>query len=331
MMIMKRLFPLLLLGNLTLFSCGGNSVKIPDPYRLSLAYHASFKILWITDIHWGYAEDNPNYDIETTHLKEMISSAKDKENPDLLVLTGDTFRTASSAQVISLLSLIDSYNIPWAFTYGNHDTESFSAYRYYINDQVAKCKNQVFVDVKNDAYTGLTNYYIDLTANEKTVYRLFIIDSNTYQNPEEEGSGYDIIHQDQLDHLKEINKSRNDGAPGLAFFHIPLTEFTAAYQGYKMGLYSGQGENGEAVCSPYTNNGAYEVLKSINVKAACCGHDHKNYSDINYKNEMIFSYGLKASDLDYHTEGLYGYKIIELPEDSTQFSLNCFKMVKSPY
>jgi Predicted phosphohydrolases len=331
MVVMKRCLPLLLLGNLALISCGGNAVKTADHYRLNMAYHASFKILWITDIHWGYAEDNPNYDAETKHLKGMIASAKEKENPDLLVLTGDAFRNASSAQVGELLSLIDSYSIPWAFTYGNHDTETFSTYRYYINDQIAKCKNQVFVDVKNDAYTGLTNYYIDLTKENKTVYRLYIIDSNTYQNPDQEGSGYDVIHQDQLDHLKEISKTQNDGAPGLAFFHIPLTEFTAAYQGYKLGLYQGQGENGEAVCGPYTNNGAYDVLKAINVKAACCGHDHKNYSDINYKNEMIFSYGLKATDLDYHSENLYGYKTIELPEDPSQLSLACFKTIKYLY
>jgi len=328
---MKRKLALFFLMGLSLFSCGGNNVKTVDPYRLNMAFHSSFKILWITDIHWGWSEDQPDYQIETSHLNGMIASAKEKEAPDLLVLTGDSFRTASNAQVNELLSLIDSSGIPWAFTYGNHDTESFSAYRYYINEQINKCKNQVFVDVKNDAYTGLANYYIDLVKDGKTVYRLFIIDSNTYQNPEQEGSGYDVIHSDQLDHLKAINESQNDGAPGLAFFHIPLTEFTAAYQGYKLGLYEGQGENGEAVCSPYTNNGAYDVLKSINIKAACCGHDHKNYSDINYKNEMILSYGLKATDLDYHSENLYGYKTITLPEDSSQFSLASFKTVKYLY
>jgi hypothetical protein len=67
---------------------------------------------------------------------------------------------------------------------------------------------------------------------------------------------------------------------------------------------------------------AYEVFKSINVKACFCGHDHKNYSDIFYKNEMILSYGLKATDLDYHAENLFGYKIITLPENPAEFSLS---------
>ena len=46
---------------------------------------------------------------------------------------------------------------------------------------------------------------------------------------------------------------------------------------------------------------------------------------------MILSYGLKATDLDYHSENLYGYKTITLPEDSSQFSLASFKTVKYLY
>jgi 3',5'-cyclic AMP phosphodiesterase CpdA len=313
-----------LLGAALLLSMtmGCAKASVADPYRLEMAYREGFSILWLNDIHWGWNEDNPDYQVEKSHLNGMISSAIAAHKPDLLVLTGDSFRTATTLQVNELLDLIDGYGLPWAFTYGNHDTESFSTYRYYINEQILKRKNPKFVDVKNDDLTGLTNYYIDLMKDDKVLYRLYIIDSNTYQDPNQEGSGYDVIHAEQLEHLKTINATRNDGAAGLAFFHIPLTEFTAAYQGYKMGLFPGQGDNGEAVCSPYKNNGAYEVFKSINVKACFCGHDHKNYSDIFYKNEMILSYGLKATDLDYHAENLFGYKIITLPENPAEFSLS---------
>lgn len=298
-----------------------------DPYRLEMAYHAGFSILWLTDIHWGYMDDNPDYAMEKAHLSGLMSSAIAAHKPDLLVLTGDSFREATTLHVNELLDLIDSYGIAWAFTYGNHDTESFSTYRYYINEQILKRKYSKFVDVKNDSLTGLANYYIDLVKDKAVLYRLFILDSNTYQDPNQEGSGYDVIHQEQLEHLKAVNADRNDGATGLAFFHIPLTEFTAAYQGYKLGLFQGKGENGEAVCSPYQNNGAYDVFKAINVKACFCGHDHKNYSDIFYKNEMILSYGLKATDLDYHAENLFGYKIITLPENPADFSLNSIASV----
>jgi len=310
-----------------LFVMGCAKTPVNDPYRLEMVYHADFSILWLTDIHWGYMEDNPDYVVEKAHLDGMITSAIASHKPDLLVLTGDSFRKATALQVNELLDLIDDYGIPWAFTYGNHDTESFSSYRYYINEQILKRKKSEFVDVKNDNLTGLSNYYIDLVKDKTVRYRLFIIDSNTYRNPNQESSGYDVIHEEQLEHLKTINATRNDGATGLAFFHIPLSEYAAAYQGYKIGLYPGKGENGEAVCSPYENNGAYDVFKSINIKACFCGHDHKNYSDIFYKNEMILSYGLKATDLDYHAENLFGYKIITLPENPAKFSLDSIESV----
>jgi len=317
----KRTSLALGLAALLAVSCSASSGPLSDPYRLKMDFHDGFTILWLTDIHWGWTEDNPDYEKERLHLSGMIEEAKKNQSPDLLVLTGDSFRTATQLQVNELLDIIDSFDIPWAFTYGNHDTESFSAYQYYINDQIVKRKNQVFVDVKNDGLTGLANYYIDLVSEEKAIYRLYIIDSNSYG-----GTGYDVIHQDQLDHLQSIYRTAGDNAPGLAFFHIPLTEFSSAYQGYQLGMFQGRGSNGEAVSSPYTNNGAYDVFKSINVKACFCGHDHKNFSDVYYKNEMILSFGAKATDLDYHTEGLYGYKIITLPQNPASFSLGNIQM-----
>lgn len=316
----KKLWPLWPLVGTLLLSCGGGAssgTPSVDPYKKEMAFHANFRILWLTDIHWGWSEETTDYEVETTHLKGMIQEAKSVYAPDLIMLTGDSFRSASQFQVNELLDIVDSFDIPWAFAYGNHDTETFSSYLYYINDQIMKRKHAVFADVKNDELTGLANYYINLTKDGSTVYRLYVVDSNSYP---QSASGYDVIHQDQLDHLKSIYESAADQAPGLAFFHIPVTEFTAAYQGYQLGMYKGQGANGEEVCSPYMNNGAYSFFKSLNVKGLFCGHDHKNYSDVYYKDEMILSYGLKATDLDYHTEGLYGYKIIELPADPMEFT-----------
>jgi len=322
---MKKPYSLLTLSLIAVMavSCGSTSrEKAIDPYRLEMPFHDDFTILWLTDIHWGWSEDGTDYEKETIYLRRMIQEAKDKHKPDLMALTGDSFRNASQLQVSELLGIIDSFAIPWAFTYGNHDTETFETYQYFINDQIAKCRNKMFVDVKNDNLTGLANYYIDLTSSSKVVYRLYLIDSNAYG-----GTGYDVIHPDQLDHLKKIYSTAIEPVPGLAFFHIPLTEYAAAYQGYQNGMYEGQGDNGEKVCSPYTNNGAYGVLKSINIKACFCGHDHKNFSDVYYKNEMILSYGVKATDLDYHTEGLFGYKIITLPQNPASFSLENIHML----
>ena len=134
---------------------------------------------------------------------------------------------------------MDAYDLPWAFTYGNHDLTPFLAKPNFINEQIVKSKNSVFVDIENDNITGLANYYINLKEKDKTIYRLYLIDSNSYRVPSDEGSGYDIIHDDQLTHIKNIVDFEGQ-VPGLAFFHIPLKEYSSAYLGYIKGNYEGQ-------------------------------------------------------------------------------------------
>jgi predicted MPP superfamily phosphohydrolase len=304
-------------------------------YALEMPYHDNFKILWLSDIHWGWQEDNPDYAVEAKRLKAMFEQAKEEENPDLMVLTGDSFRQATKENVNELLGLIDNCQIPWAFTFGNHDNETFLNEPNFISREIKKCKYAKYLDVEGDELTGEGNYYLNLKENNDTLYRLYFIDSNTYkdanENPGSETGGYDVIHADQLTHLRNICQYEGSKPPSLVFFHIPLWEYVDAYAGYMSKTYSGQGYNGESVSRPYENNGTYKVLKDINVKAVFCGHDHKNYSDIFYKNETILSYALKATDLDYHSENTFGYKVITLPKTQKELTYQNFKTVFFPY
>jgi len=321
MKISKKITSVLAFASLILSGCGeADGVK---KYSLDLDYKEDFRILWLTDIHYGQGIiDKQN---ELAHLKTMI---EDANNPDLMILTGDTFWEESASDVDDLIFFIDSFNIKWAFTYGNHDLEPFDGLdTYYINRKISETKNKVFIDYENDDIDGLTNYYINLKEGEKTIYRLYIIDSNSYNAD----GDYDIIHRNQLEHLININKKEADNAPGLAFFHIPLWEFADAYKGYKEGIYTGREVNEEDCCVGYKNNGAYSVMNSINIKGCFAGHDHVNDSDINYKDEMILSYGLKGSDLCYYDNVLIGYKMITLPKDSSKFSLDCISNHYFPY
>lgn len=293
-------------------------------YALSLTFHDNFRIVWLTDIHWGNKTSGADYSVERDHLDKIITSAKAKSTPDLLVLTGDVFQNATEEEVTSFFTLLDAYDLPWAFTYGNHDLTPFLAKPNFINEQIVKSKNSVFVDIENDNITGLANYYINLKEKDKTIYRLYLIDSNSYRVLSDEGSGYDIIHDDQLTHIKNIVDFEGQ-VPGLAFFHIPLKEYSSAYLGYIKGNYEGQGKNKEDPCPGYTNNGAYALFSSLGIKGCFCGHDHKNYSDINYENKMILSYGLKATDLDYYDPEELGYKEIFLPAKTENFSIQDIK------
>lgn len=307
-----------------------------DKYKKTMYYHDDFKILWLTDLHFGNPTNTKDYDEikEYTHLKAMIEEAG---IVDLIMLTGDVFDGETEAQVDTFITFMDLFNTKWAFTFGNHDLETMQDNPFYINKKIMESKNAVYVDYEDDEIDGYTNYYINLVSNNKNIYRLFLVDSNANKPTAAGGdSVYDIIHDNQLDHLALINKTENDSAPGLAFFHIPLREYNNAYIGYTASpqVYAGQGEKREYAGFGYKNNGAYRIMQENGVIGTFVGHAHNNDFDIDYfddNNHMEMSFGLKGTDLNYNDGDLIGYKIITLPNDPGSFDHTCIKEYKKGY
>lgn len=315
----KKLSLFLLLPLLT--SCGStNKIKYDkEDYRLTMEFkEETFVIEQITDLHYG----------SYSNIEEINNFVKNKlidKDADLLILTGDSFLSATKNIVDNLISLLDEIGIPYAFTYGNHDLQGIYHY-YYINEKLMESKVAKFIDYKDDDLDGLANYYIDLVDNDKTYYRLYIIDSNSYYFSNFTYK-YDVIHDDQLEFIKEVSK---DNVKGLAFFHIPLVEYVDAYNGYKEGKYEGFGDNLEASCIGYKNNGAFDIFKEANILGTFVGHDHLNYSSIDY-NGMILSYGVKSSKEIYNDDEILGYKKITLNKNEEGFSLSNIENVFLSY
>ncbi|MFA6861630.1 MAG: metallophosphoesterase [Bacilli bacterium] len=287
-------------------------------------YKKGFRILWLTDIHLGNPTNTYDYNEEKeyTHLRAMIENAN---NPDLIVLTGDVFERETIDQVDAFVAFIDSFNIKWAYTNGNHDPSVLIKDKFYINRKIMAAKNSLFVDYENDDLYGLTNYFINLVSNNKTVYRLYMVDSNSAEPMDsiKGDSDADVIHLDQLQHITKINQDQANNAAGLSFFHIPLREYVNAYQGYSDKLYDGFGAKKDNIGYGYVNNGAYTVMKEAGVIATFAGHNHGNDFDVDYfddDNHMVLSCGLKGTDLNYYDPDLVGYKVITLPEDPTTFT-----------
>ena len=295
-----------LLFLLLLSSCGKKTYQVED-YRLTLEYHNSFNIVQWTDLHVGLQSDtNEVFNLLT---KQVENSRLLFGETDLLILTGDTFMGADKKQVRDTFRFIDSLEIPFAFTYGNHDLHS-SYSKYYIQDTIMKCKNALFIDYKDDDLTGMTNYFIDLVSNDKTEYRIYIIDSNSY-HADMFSLDYDVIHEDQIKHMENI-ASTYGKVPSLAFFHIPFYEFDVAYNLYLKDEIKGSGTHDEPVSYPYKKTDAYQRMKDINVKGMFVGHDHVNDTTLDY-HDTILSYGLKSTHEIYSDR--IGYTWINLKGD----------------
>ena len=344
----KRIFAVLLVLAV-LFSLTGCSHSTDksypvSEYRTTMQYYEDFKILQISDLHLGIETD-------LAHQLEIVKNAIRTEEPDLIILTGDNFMYTSKGVVRSLVSTLNAECesmtakrggrlTKFTLTFGNHDNQGDYS-RYFINDvissyvtsdgnEIADKKFAAFVDFEDDDLFGLTNFYIDLvddrTKSLDTVdvkYRVHIIDSNTYHfmGPDYD---YDVIHDEQLDHAINIYEqaTADKNYIGMAFFHIPLSEYEDVREAYIHAAdpsLIGQGEFRENALSGYTNNGSYEKLRKANIIAYFCGHDHINYGDFIHNADSdeiseraIFSFGVKSSNQLYHDEDIMGYKTITL-------------------
>ena len=314
----------------------GNKTYSVEKYRTTMQFYDDFKILQLTDLHFGIETD-------IALQLDIVKNAIEEANPDLIILTGDNFMYSTKGIVKTLFSFLNDECkaltekrgrlTKFTVTFGNHDNQGDYS-RYFINevvssyattdgDEIKDSKYAAFIDFEDDDIFGLTNFYIDLVDRQGDTldvkYRIHIIDSNSYHfvGPDYD---YDVIHTSQLKHAKNIyaNTTKDDTYIGLAFFHIPLYEYQEAWKNYESSNSNGQGEFREDALYAYENNGAYKALHDANIIGFFCGHDHINYGDFIYKNEAIFSYGVKTTNQLYHDTDMIGYKTITLKDLSKE-------------
>ena len=179
--------------------------------------------------------------------------------------------------------------------------------------------------------TGLGNYCIKLNNADGTLNTaLMFIDSNSYLG-KSFFSGFDVIHDDQIDWYKRTVTALGDGekpAPSLAFFHIPPKEFKdgweKCYRGndevtYHLGFVE---EKDNYFGYPKTKEGKFfgEMAKLGSCKGMFMGHDHLNTLSITYQGIRL-TYGMSIDYLAYkgikkkHTQR--GGTIIEIADDGS--------------
>ena len=275
-----------------------------------------FRILQITDIHLGGGVLSFDKDLKALKaVFDLLEATK----PDLVVVTGDmcfpvglsSFPFNNSAPVQQFAAFMRNTGIPWAFTYGNHDTESYAFYNKNTLNELYKSlswktsRTLMYPYVQPDV-TGRNNQVIDIRNQDGSLfYSLYLIDSNAYTG---EGlNKYDFIHDDQVgwyrDEVLRRNAERGFSVPSLVFFHIPLQQYKTAYELYEQG--SGEvkyyfGENnekmlGKVCCSQYPSS-MFDTARELgSTKGFFCGHDHYNNMSLEYQGIRL-TYGMS---IDY--------------------------------
>ena len=279
-----------------------------------------FKILHLTDIHIGgslysYAND----------IKALEACYKEIEHthPDLVVVTGDmcfpmgimSLSLNNAAPVQQFAAFMRNTGIPWAFTYGNHDTESMSTLNSTELNEVYKSlsfktSGNLLYPYTQPDIMGRNNQVIEIRNTDGSLNTaLFMIDSNAYTG---EGINvYDYIHDDQVDwyasEVKRLNEEAGHTVNSLVFFHIPLQEYKTATELYladsdEVKYYFGEnpGDHGgitnELVCCSDYPSKLFDTAVALGSSTGFfCGHDHYNNASIEYKGIRL-TYGMS---IDY--------------------------------
>ena len=314
-----------------------NPTVVPDPnkereivvdYETQTIYVPSerdLRIAQFADLHFninynGVAIDCSNEQLERTY--QFMEQVITETDPDIIVCSGDNILTTGVKGLEEFVKLMESYQIPWVFMYGNHEAESNTVgyrktdlsnflktyetnYLIYDDEYIEEYKNTY----REERYGNFVMEVCDLDTNElKGAYIFFdagVYDSASLGDYQRITTGQMTWYSNQIDNLQA--KYTGDGVvPTIVFSHIQLPEF---YYGYKDALTNTN--NTKFVIhqdlstvdwdptsiksilnnSPKTDNGMFDLMVSKgSTKAYFVGHSHNLWFQVE-KEGILLGYG----------------------------------------
>ena len=239
-----------------------------ETFSLRISKDKDFRILQLTDLHLGFG---------------MISRKKNK--------------------------LALEAHIPYSLVFGNHDCEMGSTCnREELADIYEKAKYSIFTKGRKEL-TGVGNFLINLVDdNGNILLPMVMLDSNMYGDGGWFFSGFDCIHDDQVEwcmgRLDEL-KQRTPDIRAMAFFHMPPREFKEAYEKMKLGDKSVIYQHGSIAeknehfgISKFDGTFFRRAVENGVIKWIFCGHDHMNTLSLIYQGIQM-TYGMSIDYLGY--------------------------------
>ncbi|MDR2828463.1 MAG: metallophosphoesterase [Acholeplasmatales bacterium] len=260
-------------------------------------------ILVLTDIHLYGIFDNKVYKYVTKMVNE--------QSPDLIVLDGDQcFTPFNYSAYKNLIKFFDSFEIPWAPVFGNHDN-----FGKATKDKLSRMLTDSIYCIFQYGPSNLDsagNYVVNLSYLGNVVHSLILMDSNDKIG----FTGNPSITKEQLEWyewvIKGLQNTVNPNIKTTLFLHVPIPEFNNAYN---YGIENGSiifGGKGEKTCSPKENIGLFDKIKELgSTVSIVSGHDHLNCFSVDYEG-VRFSYALHSGYGSYGSKKIMGclvYKV----------------------
>lgn len=262
-----------------------------------------FVILNLSDLQLHDGQD-PQY------TYDVISQLVEKTQPDLITVLGDTAQDnknyPATTNFANLVKHIDSFDIPWAPIFGNHDHDTYSpgydspkgVSDEWIMAQFASAENCIFMEGPENV-DGCGNYIVHIKeqGTDKLIRALYFFDSLLVGV----NDSHVQFYRDAVAYTTSLNNGET--LESIVFIHIPLPQYATVYsQQLEVDFADTVGTVGRPATDLASGTTEFftaikELGSTLNVIA---GHDHENAYYITYEGVKLI-YNMKSSDGDdYH-------------------------------
>ena len=331
---MKKIISVLL-AFVLVFGISVTAFAAEDEQILKFGEDGKFSVMHVTDTHL----DSDNIDASVW----LIGQALDRENPDLVVVTGDNVYNDDDAgitkgYITKLMNTFEERNIPVAVTFGNHDSERGAMSREELMAFYNTFSCSVSVD-DGENLSGCGTYNLPVMSSDGTKIRfnIWVFDSHDY---DDEGE-YGWVKKDQVEWYKATSDAlrlQNDGEKvySLVFQHIIVPEvydvlkkadsktifsFEHIFNKGDYYMFNPESVNygtlNETPCSGKQNDGQFDAMvEKGDVLAMFTGHDHTNAFGVrNQGIDIMNSLSTRYNGDAFSTQ--YGYRMLVIDEKDT--------------
>lgn len=284
------------------------------------------------------------------NMQKMLFDSMDKlvaqTCPDLIIITGDITYGEFDDKGSSLLAFIDkmeSYKIPWAPVWGNHDNECVLG----VDWQCQQFENAEHCLFKKGSTDGCSNYILGVRDGEGELLRLlYMTDTNGCANASPLSLSQGVIPKVGFtptqgawmrSSYESICAEYKKCPPSFVCHHIETIDYINLLR--EKGYYNPDNfspvdiaDKGEDCGSIHERMWAGEnpiemlsTFQAMHVDGTFFGHSHVN--DASVVGEGIrWSYGLKTGTYDYHEKEKLGGTLITLKEKARIFSVTHIRL-----
>lgn len=270
-------------------------------------------------------------------IDEAVKTAK----PDLILLSGDNVYGEfddNGSMLIKFIEYMDSFKLPWAPVFGNHDNETKMGVEWTCK-QYENSKYCLFKRGDITKLEGNGNYNVGIFNGDKLLEVIWLFDSHVQTNADvslaQNLYPYGGILPGQIkyyaDGMEELKKITGSYPENFCLTHIQFKAFGAG--ALKYGYVSEKNEfkcddkKFERIDIPENVNGDFGVIgldpcnymdkefvahnetKRRNCKAWFFGHEHEICASVCYDG-IRYTFGLKSSQYDSYIVGMLGSTLI---------------------